>query len=110
MALLLPLLTSLKCPFASQMVFIDNRLAQTHVQSLVVWLEDRIIRELEVEEREPLRQDNDWIINFNRFVLSVGFVVCYEYCITSGPTVAYAFSAICFHSKHTPYLFTLYTR
>lgn len=76
-ALLPRLLTSLNCPFISQIVYVDNdtRVARDHVQTLVVWLEDRIIRELDVEERVPLRQpanQNEWDVSFNGYLKTLG--------------------------------------
>ena len=67
------ILEALSCPFISQLVYTDDDIERDHLVALVSWLEDRIIRALEVEERQALKDSNDtekWSIAFDRCAYS----------------------------------------
>jgi hypothetical protein len=58
----------LKCPFSNE-IDLNQR---DHIIKLVNWLEDRKIRELEIEQRVVLRKDNnEWDKHFDNYLRSL---------------------------------------
>jgi hypothetical protein len=63
------LLTCLDCPYASSV----NFNSRGDVILLVTWLEDRKIRELEIDQREKLRKDHEgWDAAFGEYLMALG--------------------------------------
>lgn len=63
------LLTCLQYPFAADI----NFTSRGDIIILVCWLEDRKIRELEIDEREVLRKDSDqWDAAFGAYLMKLG--------------------------------------
>lgn len=57
-------LLALQCPFAADF----NEKNHTHCVKLVRWLEDRKVRELDIEERTLLDDGPGWNDNFNKYL------------------------------------------
>ena len=58
----------MQCPFAN-----ENLVSREHLLTLIVWLEDSKIRELEIDERKALKTDSvGWNQNFSDYLLRLG--------------------------------------
>lgn len=63
------LLKCLQCPFADEL----NLASREHLLTLIVWLEDSKIRDLEIDERKALKTDSsDWNQNFCEYLYRLG--------------------------------------
>jgi hypothetical protein len=68
------LLGQLECPFALE----TDDTSLTSVVQAIAWLEDRVVRVLDVGEREPLRSASEhWHEVFSAYLLQVGSPLAY---------------------------------